>query len=194
MKIAFLENNIKIIEYYSKKYRIKNFKKTNFYKLSSIEFSKIKEQLLNKINKIPTSMVLAQAAIESGWGSSRFAKQGNALFGEWTWKNNVGLKPKKNPSANYSVKSFLNISESINSYMLNLNSHQAYKKMRFFRSSVLNTGKALSGYKMANYLNKYSETGFDYTMKVKDIIKANKFNRFDNSKLKKNNNDHLMMN
>jgi len=194
MKIAFLKNNIKKIEYFSRKYRIKNFKNINFNSLSYLEISKIKEQLSNKINKIPTSMVLAQSAIESGWGSSRFAKEGNALFGEWTWNSNIGLKPKGNLSANYAVKSFLNISESVRSYMLNLNSHYAYEKMRLYRSAVLNTGITLSGYKMANYLDKYAEIGLDYTLKVKDMIRSNKFDKFDNSDLENNNDHHLIIN
>lgn len=92
MKIAFLDKDVKKIQYYSKKYRIKNFKTINFLKVSSSQMNEINEELLQKINIIPISMILAQAAIESGWGSSRFAKEGNALFGEWTWKKKFRFK------------------------------------------------------------------------------------------------------
>ena len=78
--------------------------------------------------------------------------------------------------------------------MLNLNSHYAYEKMRLYRSAVLNTGITLSGYKMANYLDKYAEIGLDYTLKVKDMIRANKFDKFDNSDLENNNDHHLIIN
>ena len=61
---------------------------------------------MNKINTIPISLILAQSIIESGWGASRFAQEGNALFGQWTWKNDDGIKPKGNPDANFSVKNF----------------------------------------------------------------------------------------
>ena len=128
-------------------------------------------------------MMLAQAVIESGWGSSRFAKEGNALFGEWTWKSNAGLKPRDNLNANFSVKSFVNISDSVNSYMLNLNSHSAYKKMRDYRSLMMKNGEKISGSKMANYLDKYAEIGIEYVVKVTDIIHSNKFDKFDNIEL-----------
>ena len=183
MKTAFSENNIEKIEYFSRRYKIKKIKKINFYNMSSSQLFEIKEELLKKINQIPISMILAQAAIESGWGSSRFAKEGNALFGEWTWKNNSGLKPRENLNAKFSVKSFINISASVNSYLLNLNSHPAYKKMRNYRFLILKTGKNVSGDKTANYLDKYAEIGFEYVIKVTSMIKSNKFNKFDNIKL-----------
>ena len=188
MRIAFLENNIEKIEYFSKRYKVKNFKKINFHNVSSLQLIEIKEELLNKINQIPISMMLAQAAIESGWGSSRFAKQGNALFGEWTWKNNAGLKPRDNLNAKFSVKSFINISASVNSYILNLNRHPAYREMRKYRSLIIKNGKNLSGFEMANYLDKYAEIGFEYVVKVTSMIKSNKFDKFDNIKLENHNN------
>ena len=183
MKIAFSENNIEKIEYLSKKYKIKNLKKINFHNISFLQLIEIKQELLKKINKIPISMILAQAAIESGWGSSRFAKEGNALFGEWTWKHNSGLKPRDNLKAKFSVKSFVNISASVNSYILNLNSHPAYKRMRSYRFLITKTGKSISGIETANYLDKYAEIGFEYVIKVTNMIKGNKKEKFDNIKL-----------
>ena len=188
MKKAFLENNIEKIEYFSKRYKIKKVKKIKFYNMSSLQLIEVKEELLKKINQIPISMILAQAAIESGWGSSRFAKEGNALFGEWTWKKNSGLKPKENLKAKFSVKSFINISASVNSYILNLNSHSAYKRMRNYRSLTIKNRKKISGAKMANYLDKYAEIGFEYVIKVTSMIKNNKFDKFDNIKLENDSN------
>jgi len=188
MKIAFSENNIEKIEYFSKRYKIKKFKKINFYNMSSLQLIEIKEELLKKINQIPISMILAQAAIESGWGSSRFAKEGNALFGEWTWKNNSGIKPRDNLNAKFSVKSFVNISESDNSNILNINSHPAYKRMRSYRLLRTKTGKSVSGTETANYLDKYAEIGFEYVIKVTSMIKSNKFDKFDNIKLENHHN------
>ena len=188
MKLAFLENNFVKIKYYSKKYKVNNYKKINFFKISSLQMFQIKEELLNKINQIPVSMTLAQAAIESGWGSSRFAQEGNALFGEWTWKNNEGLKPKGNLNAKFSVKSFVNIQESVNSYLLNLNTHPAYKKMRNYRTLTTGKGKKLSGYETASYLEKYAEIGYEYVLKVTSIIKNNNFHKYDYIKLENYNN------
>ena len=128
-------------------------------------------------------MILAQAIIESGWGSSRFAQQGNALFGEWTWKNQAGIKPKDNLDANFSVKNFKNLLDSVNSYILNLNSHPAYKELRNYREKQIKTGKTVTGYEMAKFLEKYAEIGFEYVIKVTNMIKNNKLNEFEFSKL-----------
>lgn len=183
MKAAFLMNNIYKIEHFAKKYNVKNYKKLNFGNLTTLQLGKIKKELLVKINKIPISMIIAQAIIESGWGSSRFANQGNALFGEWTWKSNVGIKPKGNLDANFAVKSFRNISESLNSYILNLNSHPAYKDMRNYRAMMLKTGKRLTGYNTAAYLENYAEIGLAYVVKVTEMINSNKLYRFENAVL-----------
>ena len=184
MKIAFSTNNIYQIERFSKKYKIKNFKKINFSTLNRPELRRIKLELLNKINIIPISLILAQSIIESGWGASRFAQEGNALFGQWTWKNDDGIKPKGNLDANFSVKSFDSLLDSVNSYILNLNTHPAYKELRNFRTLQNNMKKTLSGNDMANFLEKYAEIGFEYVTKVKSMIKKNQLSKFDNSSLR----------
>ena len=183
MKIAFSTNNIYQIERFSKKYKIKNFKKINFSTLNRSELRTIKLELLNKINSIPISLILAQSIIESGWGTSRFAQEGNALFGQWTWKNDDGIKPKGNLDANFSVKSFDSLLDSVNSYILNLNTHPAYKEFRNFRISQYNTGKKITGIEMANFLDKYAEIGFEYVTKVKKMIKKNQLIKYENSSL-----------
>ena len=183
MKIAFSTNNIYQIERFSKKYKIKNFKKINFSTLNRSELRTIKLELLNKINSIPISLILAQSIIESGWGASRFAQEGNALFGQWTWKNDDGIKPKENLDANFSVKSFDSLLDSVNSYILNLNTHPAYKEFRNFRISQYNTGKNITGIEMANFLDKYAEIGLEYVTKVKKMIKKNQLIKYENSSL-----------
>ena len=183
MKIAFSTNNIYQIERFSKKYKIKNFKKINFSTLNRSELRTIKLELLNKINSIPISLILAQSIIESGWGASRFAQEGNALFGQWTWKNDDGIKPKGNLDANFSVKSFDSLLDSVNSYILNLNTHPAYKGLRNFRMSQYNNGKNITGNDMANFLDKYAEIGFEYVTKVKNMIEKNQLSKYENSTL-----------
>ena len=185
MKVAFLSKNIYTIESLAKKYNVKGFKKINFSNLKTSNLDLIKKELLTKINKIPMALILAQSIIESGWGSSRFAQQGNALFGEWTWKTNVGIKPKGNLEANFAVKKFKNLSESLVSYILNLNSHPAYSEMRKFRALKYKTGKKIVGYDTANFLNKYAEIGFDYVKKIENMIKSNRLYRFQKSKLER---------
>ena len=183
MNTAFSSNNIYQIEQLSKKYKIKNFKKINFSELNRLDLNNVKQELSKKINTIPISMILAQAIIESGWGSSRFAQQGNALFGEWTWKNHIGIKPKGNLDANFSVKNFSNLLDSVNSYILNLNTHPAYKDLRNYREKQIQTGKNVTGYELSYFLEKYAEIGFEYVIKVTNMIKNNKLDQFEYSKL-----------
>ena len=185
LKVAFLTNNIYKIEYFAKKYKVKNFTKINFGSLNSLQLRNIKKELLIKVNRVPVSMIIAQAIIESGWGASRFAQEGNALFGEWTWKNNDGIKPNGNLDANFAVKSFKNISESLNSYILNLNRHPAYKEMRNYRSMMFKAGKDIKGYDTAAYLENYAEIGLAYVEKVNDMINSNKLYKFENAELEK---------
>ena len=183
MRAAFPSKNIYKIEYLAKKYKVKDFKNINFSNITTSNLSKINKELSIKINKIPISLILAQSIIESGWGSSRFAQEGNALFGEWTWKTNVGIKPKGNLDANFAVKNFKNLLESLNSYILNLNSHPAYSEMRKFRALKYKMGKKITGYETANFLNKYAEIGFEYVIKIEDMIKSNRLYKFQKAKL-----------
>ena len=182
-KIAFSTKNIYQLEQFSKKYKVKNFKKINFSNLNRSELKMIRLELLNKINSIPVSLILAQSIIESGWGASRFAQEGNALFGQWTWKNDDGIKPKENLNANFSVKNFDSLLDSVNSYILNLNTHPAYKRLRNFRMSQYKTGKSITGNDMANFLDKYAEIGFKYVTKVRNMIEKNQLNKYENSTL-----------
>ena len=183
IKNIFKYNDISGIQFYSKKYKVQNYKNINFTNLSDKQLDKLKSELMVKVNTIPISMILAQAIIESGWGTSRFAREGNALFGEWTWQKNTGIKPLQKLNANYSVKSFTNITESLNSYILNLNRHDAYKEMRSYRHKKIKNGNEVPGYETANFLDGYAEIGHVYVTKVKEMIISNKLYKYDNLQL-----------
>ena len=184
LKTFFKNSEFKILKKYCLKYKvaIKNCVLNN--KSSLINIKKVQDELLTKINTFPVSMMLAQAAIESGWGLSRFAQRGNALFGQWTWNQKKGLKPKDNLTANFAVRSFKNLQNSVNSYMLNLNTHPAYEKLRKYRKLMMLKKRIFEGKKFAKYLDRYAEIGYDYVVKVIKMIEINKFENFDNLKFK----------
>ena len=98
----------------------------------------IKKELKIRIQEIPIEIAIAQAAVESGWGLSRFAVEGNALFGQWTWDKKNGIIPVRAKNKNIAVKAFPNLISSVRNYMININTHNAYKKFRE-NLSLLNT-------------------------------------------------------
>ncbi len=179
-KISTSKKNIDELEFFAKKYKVQNYKNINFANLNNSQISQIKSQLLIKVDTIPISMILAQAIVESGWGSSRFAREGNALFGEWTWQKGMGIKPEENLDANFAVKSFSDISSSLNSYLLNLNRHSAYKALRNYRFENFKDEKPINGLEAANFLSGYAEIGYKYVTKIREMIEANKLYRYDN--------------
>jgi len=179
-KISTSKKNIDKLEFFAKKYKVQNYKNINFANLNNSQISQIKSQLLIKVDTIPISMILAQAIVESGWGSSRFAREGNALFGEWTWQKGMGIKPEENVDANFAVKSFSDISSSLNSYLLNLNRHSAYKALRNYRFENFKDEKPINGLEAANFLSGYAEIGYKYVTKIREMIEANKLYRYDN--------------
>jgi len=129
---------------------------------------------LVRINNIPESLVLAQAAAESGWGNSRFVKEANNLFGEWTW-GEKGLVPSSRESGKkHKIRIFDTLQDSIDSYMLNLNRHYAYAKFRQARFSTLQEGKAFKGKDATKHLDNYSGIGHEYHDLLQGIINYNK--------------------
>ena len=136
-----------------------------------------------KVLPIPTSLALAQAAIESGWGTSRFSTEGNALYGQWSWSPNSGIKPLDASNSQAFVKSFPNLKSSVRSYMRNLNTHFAYKEFRNLRISYIKKGKWPDGLALASALYPYAETGDEYVESIKNIILQNNLQRFDYSML-----------
>ena len=134
------------------------------------------ETLLKRVDIIPTSLVVAQAAIESGWGTSRFAKQGNSLFGQRDYSGG-GIKPKG--ATGFTVAKFDNIADSIKSYMQNLNTHKAYKGLRDRRKDMRDSGEEINSLNIIPALSKYSERGQAYIRDLASIIKSNDLKKFD---------------
>ncbi|MCW9032861.1 MAG: glucosaminidase domain-containing protein [Rhodospirillales bacterium] len=136
--------------------------------------------LLERVDTLPVSLALAQAAEESGWGTSRFAKEGNALFGQWTYKANKGITPKnRDEGATHSVKAFPSLGDAVGAYMRNLNTHRAYRKLRKMRAVARRQGEPISGYALAAGLNKYSARGAEYVASLRSIIVANELSILD---------------
>tara|TARA_B000000532_G_scaffold202577_1_gene169484 strand:+ start:742 stop:1710 length:969 start_codon:yes stop_codon:yes gene_type:complete len=144
------------------------------------------DALLIKVDKIPVSLALAQAVIESGWGTSRFAYEGNALFGQYVWgTTNHGIIPNDRESeAKYKIKSFDSLGESVASYMKNLNTNHHYNEFRINRFVLRSNNIPLRGSYLAEYLLSYSIED-DYTDKIKNIIEINEFEDFENLNIEK---------
>ena len=138
--------------------------------------------LLIKVDVIPISMALSQAAIESGWGTSRYLREGNAVYGQYTFEKNKGIEPaKRDSSQKFFIRKFENLSESTKSYFKNINTHLAYEGLREERKKLRMNGEVLSGLKLADFLTSYSERKQEYVKDVKKIIESNNFMKFDNS-------------
>ena len=136
-----------------------------------------------RMDVIPTSLAIAQAAKETGWGTSRFALEGNALFGQWTWSGD-GIKPAgADDNATHKVMKFKILKSSIRAYQRNLNTHSGYKKFRMIRADLRDNNEKLNSLILVNYLDNYAATGVEYTRILKKIIKQNNLTDFDDVKL-----------
>ena len=136
-----------------------------------------------RMDIIPVSLAIAQAAKETGWGTSRFAIEGNALFGQWTWSGE-GIKPAgADTNATYKVMKFNVLKASVRAYQRNLNTHSSYKKFRFIRAQLRDDNKKLDSLKLAEYLDNYAQTGTEYTKVLKQIIQQNQLKDFEEVKL-----------
>ncbi len=140
--------------------------------------------LLLKVDVVPPSLALAQAAKESGWGSSRFAREANALFGQWTFEKNAGLVPNdRSEGKQHLVKKFDSLYHSVRAYAYNLNTHRAYRSLRALRADMRSSNRLLDGQVLAGGLHAYSEQGADYIRAVRSMIRVNKLRRLDNARL-----------
>ena len=145
------------------------------YGIDNNDLSKLKIRM----DEIPVSLAIAQAAKETGWGSSRFAQEGNALFGQWTWSGD-GIKPldiKKGEK--HKVAKFKILKASVRAYQRNLNTHSSYQEFRVERAIQRDNQGKLDSLKLVNFLEKYAETGKEYTEILKKIIIQNKLIDFD---------------
>ncbi len=159
-----------------KKWLLKKYKQ---YGIPSKDLSILKIRM----DEIPVSLAIAQAAKETGWGTSRFAQEGNALFGQWTWSGE-GLKPKDaDKNQGHKVMKFNVLQASVRAYQRNLNTHSSYRNLRKARAKLRDLGQSLDSLILVKYLNEYAETGEKYVEVLTQIIKQNNLKDFDDAKL-----------
>jgi len=145
------------------------------YKIDDKDLSKLKMRM----DIIPVSIALAQAANESGWGTSRFALEGNALFGQWTWSKK-GISPKnKDPDQSHKVLQFQILKASVRAYKNNLNTHNAYQEFREARAQIREEDTPVIGSDLTKYLKAYAAIGEKYVKILDDIIEKNSLTDFD---------------
>jgi len=149
------------------------------YKIDDQDLAKLKMRM----DIIPVSIAIAQAANESGWGTSRFALEGNALFGQWTWSKK-GISPKnKDPDQSHKILQFQILKASVRAYKNNLNTHKAYQEFREHRARLKQENKIINGLELTKYLKKYASIGEKYVAILNDIIEKNSLTDFDNADL-----------
>jgi Bax protein len=140
--------------------------------------------LLTRVDVVPPSLAIAQGAIESGWGTSRFALTGNALFGQRTFDlSHAGFSPNDVEDANFKVRRFESLMESIWGYMITLNTHPAHARFRQLRAQMRQEGDAIDSMALAGTLTRYSEEGERYVSLVQNVISANNLRRLDGRRL-----------
>ena len=136
-----------------------------------------------RMDEVPVSLAIAQAAKETGWGTSRFAQEGNALFGQWTYSGD-GIKPAGSDSEDtHKVMKFKILKASVRAYQRNLNTHKSYREFRKVRAIQRDVFGTLNSIELVNYLDKYAETGKEYIKILKKIIEQNKLKDFDDAKI-----------
>mgnify|MGYP001382218331 FL=1 len=154
-------------------------KKFKQYGVSKNDFPTLK----TRMDEVPVSLAIAQAAKETGWGTSRFAQKGNALFGQWTWSGD-GIKPAgAEIDSTHKVASFKVLKASVKAYLRNLNTHPSYKQFRKERAIQRDNDEKLNSLELVKYLDKYAETGIEYTKILSKIIKQNSLTEFDDVKI-----------
>ncbi len=136
-----------------------------------------------RMDEIPVSIAIAQAAKETGWGTSRFAIEGNALFGQWTWSED-GIKPSgASNDSSHKVMKFKILKASVRAYQRNLNTHSSYREFRKVRAQQRDREEKLNSLELVKYLDKYAATGKKYTDVIKKIIEQNALTDFDDANL-----------
>ena len=136
---------------------------------------------------IPVSVAIAQAAKESGWGTSRFALEGNAMFGQWTYGKD-GIAPlDREKDKGHKILKFSMLRSSVQAYKNNLNTHSGYREFREKRAELRRNNKKISGLSLVDYLHNYAATGKEYTKVLKKIIKQNELMDFDDAILMNSN-------
>ena len=169
IKRAFENGNWATLEKWAKLYKIDVTDQDN---------KVVMTRLLERADTIPVALALAQAAVESGWGTSRFSIQGNALFGQWAWRDYAGIRPLDASNDRAVVRSFGSLLGSVRAYMHNLNTHSFYQQFRKARSALRNRPTAGEAKMLVKYLDRYAEIGNAYVKKLEALIQSNDFSRF----------------
>ncbi len=178
------ERLLKIKEEWESKQRITGVHKRNLARLREKfhvtyetypEDERAIEILLLRVDAIPPAMVMAQAAVESGWGTSRFAEEAHNLFGHWCYQPGCGLVPSRRAAnARHEVKKFNNVEESLTAYFNNINTHNAYRPWRQLRAQLRHDATQFTGNTMVAELGKYSSRGSAYIHELRTVIRSNK--------------------
>ena len=168
-------NDRPALERWAKLYRVET---------DGLSLAEVESDILVRADFVPVSLALAQAAIESGWGTSRFARQGNALFGQWAWQASAGIKPAEASNSRAVVRSFPNLFGSVRAYMHNLNTHPSYATFRERRSMMRGRKRGDLGFQLANFMDNYAEIGTAYVGKLQTLIRSNDFGRFETARLR----------
>ncbi len=161
---AYDEKKNVILSEYAQLYNIKNE--------DELSIDALFEELEKRVQPVPVGLALAQAAVESGWGSSRFALEGNALFGQWVFDERFGLKAENSEAI---IRRFPDLSSSVRSYMRNLNTHYAYENFRRERLKLTLTGTPIKARKLLPYLTAYAEIKGEYVRTLASVMNTNKF-------------------
>ena len=152
------------------------------YKINSkLTFLQKKSELIKRLDELPLTLILAQAAIESAWGTSRFAIEGNSLFGQWTFSGKNGLTPKdRSEGKTHQVKAFPSLQASIRSYLKNINRNNAYKELRDQREKMRINNEKLDAFILAEGLHRYSQKGTEYVKIVRRLLNTSEFKSLEN--------------
>ncbi len=137
------------------------------------------EALLERVDVVPASLVLAQSANESGWGTSRFAREANNYFGIWCFSPGCGITPRdRDAGMNHEVASYDSVLEGVQAYLLNINTHDAYRELRRIRAEQRHLGNEAMGLELADGLEAYSIRGEDYVREIRHMIESNNLHEF----------------
>jgi len=172
MMDAYRRNDLDILAQYAELYRVKAG--------DSWDAERYFKALDSRIQPVPIGLALTQATIESGWGGSRFALEGNALFGQWVYNDEYGIKAA---GSSVTVRRFPDLLSSVRSYMRNLNSHRAYRQFRTQRFDMLKQNKPLLASPILNTLKAYAEDGNGYVRTLRSVLRTNRFDGFVQARL-----------
>ena len=154
----------------------------SLYKKYKLEDNKNMTALLDRVDAVPAGLALAQAANESGWGTSRFSRLGNAVYGQWTWSSkDQGIVPlDREENKRHRIRAFEDLYGSVRSYMLNLNRHRSYEPFRNLRKEFRARGEGVNSFIMAEGLKNYSTKRQKYVVHIRSLLTQNNFSRYDN--------------